>query len=292
MSGTWEELKQRQRRRERRLKIAGAAILLAVGFFLARFHLTKIPAYEKIEGKVVRTLKLDRAGKQAARVLGLDREDEELARSIAERRERREREEASRARLEVVVPPPPVTPSRYRVTPLPDKDYHPAVLKELARAEKSVYLAIFLIAPDPPRGPVIRLLDGLIAARKRGVKVKVAIHHPGKIDDSVFNHNRSAIAYLKEGGVAAYFADPKTRIHDKFLLIDDRVMILGNHNWTREALTIHRELSLLVVSNPPDPAFARHFAAIRLAKLEDTPEGKLELIDLLHRELLSREKQG
>ncbi len=292
MVGTWEELKRRQRRRDRRLKIAGAAILLAVGFFLARFHLTKIPSYQKIEGNVVKTLKLDRAGEQAARVLGLDKKDEELAKRIEKRAERREREEATRPRLNIAVPPSPEVPSRYRVTPLPDKEYHPTVLRELSRAEKSIYLAIFLIAPDPPRGPVIRLLDGLIIAAKRGVEVKVALHHPGKIDDSVFEHNRAAIEYLKEGGVTAYFADPKPRIHDKFLLIDDRILFLGNHNWTQEALTIHRELSLLVVSEPPDPAFVRHFAAIRLAKMEDTPEGKLELIDRLHRELLEREKKG
>ncbi len=288
MVETWEEIKQRKRRRERRLKIAGAVMIVAAGFFLARFHLAKIPAYEKIEGEVVRTLKLDVVGEQAARVLGLDKEDEDLARRIAERVERREREEATRPKLEVALPPSPATPSRYRVTPLPDRDYHPAVLRELLRAEKSVYLAMFLVAPDPPRGPVIQLLDSLIAAKKRGAEVKVALHHPGKIDDSVFAHNRETIAYLKEGGVEAYFADPKTRIHDKFLLIDDRVLFLGNHNWTNEALTIHRELSLLVVSEPPDPAFVRHFAAIRLAKLEDTPEGRLELIEKLQRELLSR----
>ena len=292
MVETWEEIKQRQSRRERRLKIAGAVMIVAAGFFLARFHLAKIPAYEKIETDVVRTLKLDVVGEQASRVLGLDKKDEDLARRIAERAERREREEATRPKLEVALAPPSETPSRYRVTPLPDRDYHPAVLRELRRAEKSIYLAMFLVAPDPPRGPVIRLLDSLIAARKRGVEVKVALHHPGKIDDSVFAHNRETIAYLKEGGVEAYFADSKTRIHDKFLLIDDRVLFLGNHNWTKEALTIHRELSLQVVSEPPDPAFVRHFAAIRLAKLEDTPEGRLELIDKLHRELLAREKRG
>ncbi len=288
MSGTWEELKRRQRRRERRLKIAGGAIIVAGGFFLGRFHLAKVPAYQKIEGDVVRTLKLDVVGEQASRVLGLDRKDEELARSIAEREARRAREEADRPKLEVTIPRPPEIPPRYRVTPLPDRDYHPAVLRELLRAEKSVYLAMFLVAPDPPRGPVTRLLDGLIAAKKRGVEVKVALNHPGKIDDSVFTHNLAAIEYLKEGGVEAHFNDPGKSLHDKFLLIDDRVLIVGNHNWTREGLTIHLELSLLVRADSPDPDFARHFASIQLAKLEDTPEGRLELIDKLHQELLER----
>ena len=292
MSGTWEELKRRQRRRDRRLKIAGAVIVLAVGFFLARFHLAKIPAYEKIETDVVRTLKLDVVGEQATRVLGLDKKDEELAKRIAERAERREREEATRPKLEVALSPPSETPSRYRVTPLPDRDYHPAVLRELRRAEESVYLAMFLVAPDPPRGPVIQLLNGLIAARKRGVEVKVALNHPGKIDDSVYTHNRAAIEYLKEGGVEAYFNDPEKSLHDKFLIIDDRVLIIGNHNWTREAMSIHLEISLLVRADPPDPNFVRHFASIQLAKLEDTPEGRLELIDKLYEELLNRSKKG
>ena len=292
MVETWEEIKQRQSRRERRLKIAGAVMIVAAGFFLARFHLSKIPAYEKIETDVVRTLKLDVVGEQATRILGLDKKDEDLARRIAERAERREREEATRPKLEVALSPPSETPSRYRVTPLPDRDYHPAVLRELRRAEKSIYLAMFLVAPDPPWGPVIRLLDSLIAARKRGVEVKVALHHPGKIDDSVFAHNRETIAYLKEGGVEAYFADSKTRIHDKFLLIDDRVLFLGNHNWTKEAMSIHLEISLLVRADPPDPNFVRHFASIQMAKLEDTPEGRLELIDKLYEELLNRSKKG
>lgn len=291
MVGTWDELQQKERRRERKLKIAGAAIIVAVAFFLARFHLAKVPAYQEIEGGVVRTLKLDVVGEQASRVLGLDKKDEELAKRIAEREERRARAEADRPRLEVTIPRPPEIPSRYRVTPLIDRDYHSTVLSELRRAEKSVYLAMFLVAPDPPRGPVTRLLDSLIAARKRGVEVKAALHHPGRIDDSVFNHNRAAIEYLKEGGVEAHFADPGKRIHDKFLLIDDRVLIFGNHNWTREGLTIHRELSLLVRADPPDPDFTRHFASIQLARLEDTPEGRLELIEKLHKELLKRGRE-
>lgn len=278
----------RNRRGERGRKIAGVIVAAAIIFFLARFHLAKIPAYRKIEEEAVSALKLDRLSKRIVQVLKLDKRDEDNNRRIEEARIRRERDATERPRLGVSLPPPPSEPSRYRVTPLIDREYLPAVLQALARAEKSVYVAMFMVAPDPPRGPVIRLLDELIAAARRGVKVKVALNHPGKIEDSVLKHNKAAIAYLKKGGVEAYFNDPNKSLHDKFVLIDDRVLILGNHNWTKEALTIHLELSLLVTAEPPDPAFVHHFASIVLAKWEDTPEGRLELIGHLYRELLRR----
>lgn len=269
----------KKRRLEKRRKVAGLVIAAAIVFFLARLQLGKVPAYQEIEEGIIGALGLrDRSVDDNPRLM--------------EAKLRRETELAERPRLEVALLPPPSEPSRYRVTPLIDKEYLPAVLQAISRAEKSVYVAMFMAAPDPPRGPVIRLLNELIAAARRGVKVKVALNHPGKKDDAVLRHNRAAISYLKEGGVDAYFNDPGKSLHDKFVLIDDGILFIGNHNWTKEALTLHLELSLMVVSVPPDPAFARHFGSIVLAKWEETPDGMAELIDRLQRELLQRSRKS
>lgn len=284
----------REDRKKRRLeicrRITGGAIVAIIVFFLARHRLVKSPAYQKIEQDVVQTLRLDRAGERIARAIGTDEADEEARRRTEEARERRRRRAAERPRLEVAIPPRPTEELHYRVTPLVDREYFHAVRDAIGRAESSIYVAMYLIMPDPPRGPATRLLDELIAAARRGVKVTVALNHPGRLDNPEFIYNRDAIAYLRDGGVNAHFSDPGKSLHDKSILIDDRILIVGNHNWTREALTIHLELALLVEVDRPDPTFARHFASIRLARLEDTPEGRLELIERLYEELLKRSR--
>ncbi|KKL04304.1 hypothetical protein LCGC14_2617390, partial [marine sediment metagenome] len=62
----------------------------------------------------------------------------------------------------------------YRVTTLIDEEYFPAVHEALGKAKKSIYIAMYVAKIDEDSdSPVNQLLNDLIQAHERGVKVKV-----------------------------------------------------------------------------------------------------------------------
>jgi phosphatidylserine/phosphatidylglycerophosphate/cardiolipin synthase-like enzyme len=73
-------------------------------------------------------------------------------------------------------------------------------------------------------------------------------------------------------------------------LIDESILILGNHNWSRQALTVNKEVSVMIEAFPPDPEYISHFCVIELAKPEETEKGRLAMIKELQNNLLERTK--
>ena len=97
-----------------------------------------------------------------------------------------------------------------------------------------------------------RLIDGLIAARKRGVDVKVIL------DRSDYNRTLNEInaatgKHLKSGGVEVRYDPEETTTHAKVVIADNRVMI-GSANWGFLAMDIRNESSL-IVSEPATVSF-------------------------------------
>jgi len=151
----------------------------------------------------------------------------------------------------------------YQVTTLVNEEYYPVVHEALGEAKKSISLAMLVIKKGgEPDHPVNTLLDDLIAAHKRGVKVKVILEQPNT-RDSLYRNNRKVIDYLTRAGVKAKFDDKATTTHDKLIIIDEDTIIIGNHNWTYAALKQNNEVSLLIKSSPVNPEFKRYFDSIR-----------------------------
>ena len=267
-------------------KIIGIIILIVVGIFLVRYLLSNFPAYLELEKTIVKKIKLDEVSEKVARTL--DVSDPEEIEKFKEKR-RAERKKQSMPFFEIDISKEKAEEIEYQAVFLHDKAYYPKLKNALGKAQKSIYVAMFVIAMgDSPTDPVRRLLDELIAAKKRGVEVKVVAECPRRAGGSLYKRNSEAIDYLLEGEVEATFNDPKRELHDKFVLIDGDTIFLGNHNWSKQSLTINREVSLMVKSDPPDPEFIDHFAGIRLAKPEDTRQGRIKLIKDIYRELLKR----
>ena len=71
--------------------------------------------------------------------------------------------------------------------------------------------------------------------------------------------NRQAAKWLSERGVEVRTPGPERTFHAKMIIIDDRIAIVGSHNWTPYALDRNFEVSVVV----RDPAcvgkLTRHF---------------------------------
>lgn len=143
------------------------------------------------------------------------------------------------------------------VTDISDNKYFEAAHRELARAEKSVTVAMYLISTNlfTPDSLQNILLSDLIAAKKRGLAVKVYLDKgaqpPGK--------NDFAYDLLSQAGIDVRFASPGLCLHDKLIIIDEKTVISGSANWTYSALKINSENCDLIRS--------AEYAQIKLAKI-------------------------
>ncbi len=112
------------------------------------------------------------------------------------------------------------------------EDYYEAIHKHLSQAEDSITVAMYFIILDPKHeeGPINVLVNDLIAAKSRGVEVKVIL------EDSKLKENHLAYEKLKENNISVYFDTPQHLLHIKGIAIDDRYIFLGSANWSRAAI--------------------------------------------------------
>jgi len=133
------------------------------------------------------------------------------------------------------------------------KDYQQTLHKYLIQAKDSIIIAMYFIIIEPEGdGPVNELVNDLIAAKKRGVKVKVIL------EDSKLKESRLAYQKLKENNIPVYFDTPSNLLHIKGVAIDGRYLFLGSANWSRAAIEDNYEATYFKDSPPDARAFKKY----------------------------------
>ena len=117
-------------------------------------------------------------------------------------------------------------------------------MMSIAAARKSIRLAHSYFVPDD------LIMQELLEARKRGVKIEVIV--PGPIDAGVVKAaSRPKWTELMEAGVEFYEYQP-TLYHCKLLIVDDAWVSAGSCNFDDRSLRINDEANFNVL----DPKFA------------------------------------
>ncbi|GAB3337173.1 phospholipase D-like domain-containing protein [Marilutibacter aestuarii] len=142
---------------------------------------------------------------------------------------------------------------------------HLMYLMSIAAAEKSIDLAASYFVPDP------LAIQALVAARKRGVRVRVIV--PGKHIDSdiVRLASKAHWGELLMAGVEIHEYEP-TMFHNKMLIVDRSLVSVGSTNFDLRSFRLNDEASL----NVYDPAFAQRMTAIFEHDLQSTHEYSFE----------------
>jgi phosphatidylserine/phosphatidylglycerophosphate/cardiolipin synthase-like enzyme len=118
---------------------------------------------------------------------------------------------------------------------LPDDTARP-ILEAIARAEKSIRVKMFLFS-DPS------LLDAVIAARHRGVDVRVMLN-PERRDGE--KENADTRKKLTEGGVHVIDSNPDFDVtHEKSMVIDDTTAFVQSLNWETKNVTETRDYAIV-----------------------------------------------
>jgi phosphatidylserine/phosphatidylglycerophosphate/cardiolipin synthase-like enzyme len=135
-----------------------------------------------------------------------------------------------------------------RVTFLPNEAYFDALIPHLTQAKQEIVLSMFLFAPgDHENNRANQVREALIEAVKRGVRVRVFLDISADEDFST-EANRGVAKDLRRHGVTVQFDSPERTTHTKLVIIDQRFVLLGSHNFTHSALRHNNEASVLIES--------------------------------------------
>ncbi|ABR55633.1 phospholipase D family protein [Methanococcus aeolicus] len=118
---------------------------------------------------------------------------------------------------------------------LNDEKYYYFVLNQISNAEKELNIVMFSIYQCKKTQEII---DEVINARKRGVMVRIILDgeiESNKIVNKSFSSEKIPVKLTKT-----------QRIHNKLIIVDDKSIIIGSHNWTDKALFENRESSVAI----------------------------------------------
>lgn len=111
------------------------------------------------------------------------------------------------------------------------------ILKEISKAEEEILIAVYWFTNQ-------ELFDILIEKLKQGLVVELIIHN------DFINNRESGLPFQQfiDNGGKFYFSDGNNPMHNKFCIIDQRILINGSYNWTYFAEEKNRE-NILVIEN-------------------------------------------
>lgn len=127
------------------------------------------------------------------------------------------------------------------VTILEDSDYYYFLDKILDKAKTRIFITMFLMYTNKEKkSSTMLLLNKLIAAKNRGVDVKVIL------DSDKINCNTHEI--LKGNGINAVYDTREIKTHTKMVIIDNEHLIIGSHNWTSGSFYQYDDKSIYIES--------------------------------------------
>jgi phosphatidylserine/phosphatidylglycerophosphate/cardiolipin synthase-like enzyme len=149
------------------------------------------------------------------------------------------------------------------ITVLFGSAYYRELQRMIAAASAHVEVCMFHIALPVEDHPTRKLLDALVAARGRGVAVRVIVDRD-RMEDPYRSAviNEAAVAYLRDSGVPVRVDAADTLLHSKFVVVDADLTLIGSHNWTAGSYFVFDDLTLCIASTAVASAQRARFDAL------------------------------
>ena len=133
---------------------------------------------------------------------------------------------------------------------LEDSQFFQVLSDHIADATREIVVSMFLFKTRPDSSNRANMiLEDLIMAQKRGVRVRVLLEQSDRRGNSLDRANLATSKRLRQHGVQVLFDSRDTTTHTKVIVIDRRFVFIGSHNLTHSALFHNHELSVLI-DNP------------------------------------------
>ncbi|MGB5217658.1 MAG: phospholipase D-like domain-containing protein [Smithella sp.] len=136
---------------------------------------------------------------------------------------------------------------------LTNENFLPALIKSIDEAQTEILMSLFSFkAGKHKNSSPDQIASHLARAVKRGVKVYVVLETSEKPSEELSIQNRKTGNFLQSRGVNVFYDSPRRTTHTKLIVIDQRLVLLGSHNFTQSALKYNNEISVML--NSPDLA--------------------------------------
>jgi len=145
-----------------------------------------------------------------------------------------------------------------------DENYYPEVKKLINNAKSSVQLMMFEASyyNNYPDSPSNRLIEALIGAKNRGVKVE-AVLEIKKGNERTTKRNLETGKRLQKEGINVIIDPENITTHTKLIIIDGCIVILGSTNWTFNALKKNHEISAVIYSEETAKEAQAYFQRVK-----------------------------
>ena len=110
------------------------------------------------------------------------------------------------------------------------------IIKNINQAEAFINIAMYIFTDREIALPLVK-------ARERGVKVRLYL------DKDQVDYQYSQSRFLVQKGIKTRISSNKYIMHNKFAIIDNRILLTGSYNWTFSANNRNDE-NLMVIGDP------------------------------------------
>jgi len=110
------------------------------------------------------------------------------------------------------------------------------IIENINQAEAFINIAMYIFTDREIAIPLVK-------ARERGVKVRLYL------DQDQVDYKYSQSRFLVQKGVKTRISSNKYIMHNKFAIIDNRILLTGSYNWTFSANNRNDE-NLMVIDDP------------------------------------------
>jgi competence ComEA-like helix-hairpin-helix protein len=147
---------------------------------------------------------------------------------------------------------------------LRDSNYYYFTQKLLKTARKKIRLVMFFFMfLDEKNHPSDKFMKELVKAKERGVNVKVILDHQDEDDPKASSIiNKGAFDYLRKNKIRVVFDTEEIATHTKLLLVDDKHVVVGSHNWTAGSFFVYRDTSVYINSGKLSDIYNSHFESL------------------------------
>lgn len=145
--------------------------------------------------------------------------------------------------------PKPITDPEATMTLLSGDAWGPWLIEALSKAEKSVMVSIYMVSPHwrVPNRFKLDMLAALQGCATRGLICRAILASPTTIKTREAYNNDAAKA-LTQSGWKVRMMEGARLLHEKFLLIDGRLTVIGSHNISKASLTSNHDTSIAIES--------------------------------------------
>jgi len=134
------------------------------------------------------------------------------------------------------------------IIPIVNDNYFNITFNAISNADSSIDIILYEFKWYDSNNSVVKMRNALINAVNRNVSIRIILDQANYRDaeTELSKENRKMGNYLKANGVQVKYDPLKQTTHNKMLIIDDAVTILGSHNWGYSAFTRNNEASVMI----------------------------------------------